>query len=140
MVVKSGWGSANTSESRCGFSKAADSANATLKMAKKRAQMDAAVSIARISGLFTQDIENDDFMDNAKPDLNTESPDAPISSKQVKRLFAIANTNGISNDKAKAIIASCGYSSSKDVKQRDYDKVCMAIEDAGAKSAKESNV
>lgn len=129
VVVKSGWGSANTGESRCGFQKAADAANGSLKMAKKRAQVDAAISIARLSGAFTQDIENDEFMDGAKAGISTDSPESSISPQQTKRMFAIAGNRGLTNEQAKRIIAKCGFASSKDVKQKDYDRVCKAIEE-----------
>jgi hypothetical protein len=40
---------------------AADAANTILKMAKKRAQVDAAIALARCSEMFTQDVEPDDY-------------------------------------------------------------------------------
>jgi hypothetical protein len=131
LVVKSGWGSANTREGRAGMQSPWDGANSAIKMAKKRAMVDAAVSVGRLSGMFTQDIENDDFMEKADKLTADGGPDSPITSKQVKMLFAIAKTNGIGTEQAKAVIAAAGYTSSKDVLQKDFDAVCEAIKKAG---------
>jgi len=129
IVVKSGWGSANTKEGRNGFAKAPDVAHATLLMAKKRAMVNAAITIGRLSGMFTQDLENDAFVEDSTKGLTADDPTAKITAKQVKRLFAIANNSGLTNEKAKAIIGAMGYTSSKDITQADYDKVCKAIEE-----------
>lgn len=47
-----------------------------------------------------------------------------ISEAQRKRLYAISKDG----DKAKEIIAKYGYSSSKDIKKVDYEKICKEIE------------
>ena len=133
LVVKSGWGSANTREGRSGMQSPWDGANSAIKMAKKRAMVDAAVSIGRLSGMFTQDMETEDFMERSSEVTADSGPDSSITPKQVKRLFALAATNGIGTEQAKAIIAAAGYASSKDIKQKDYDALCEAIEKAGDK-------
>jgi hypothetical protein len=129
VVIKSGWGSANTREGRNGFAKAPDTAHSTLLMAKKRAMVNAAITIGRLSGMFTQDLENDAFVEDSTKGLTSDDPNAKITPKQVKRLFAIANNAGLTNEKAKNIIGAMGYTSSKDITQADYDKVCKAIEE-----------
>lgn len=54
----------------------ADVANTVLKMAKKRAQVDCAIALARCSDLFTQDIED---LADAEPRTSApQSPPAPV--------------------------------------------------------------
>ena len=128
IVFTSSYGSANTSEKRNGFNGAYDSANSTLKMAQKRALTSAAISICGGSDLFTQDIEDETFITKNYEDIkNTAEDDAPISTKQIKRLYAIGNEAGRNVDEIKQFLASKGYTSSKDIKQKDYDEVCKLV-------------
>jgi hypothetical protein len=127
IVVKSGWGCANTRERRNGSATGHDTANSNLKMAKKRAMVDAAISIGRLSGTFTQDIESEEVDKQAKALVASDSPEDYISSKQVQRIFAIAATNGISIEMARELIKAAGYESTKKIKQKDYDAVCKAV-------------
>lgn len=127
MVISNSYGSANTAEGRNGFKSAADSANSALKMAQKRALVGAAIAISGISDMFTQDIDNDSFMENSKAILE-ESGDAPITSRQIQRIYAIAANAGLNTEQAKQKIKAMGYISTKDIKQKDYDKVCKAME------------
>ena len=52
-----------------------------------------------------------------------------ITSKQLKRLFAIASKEGVTNEHAKSIIQSYGFESSKDIFVDDYDKIIEEIKD-----------
>ncbi|HGH7183824.1 TPA: hypothetical protein ACJMKN_000412 [Bacillus cereus] len=56
--------------------------NTLLKMAKKRALIDAVLSATRASGLFTQDIE-----DLPKDISQTKGGDAPATNKQLQMIF-----------------------------------------------------
>ena len=56
-----------------------------------------------------------------------------ISDKQRNRLFAIAKEHGVSNDEIKEIIAKYGYTSTKDIKIEDYDKIIKDIEELSEK-------
>lgn len=123
VVVTNSYGSANTGEKRNGFNAPEDAANGTLKMAQKRALVGAALSISGISDMFTQDIENEKFMQSAE-NITKESPDQPISPKQIQRIYAIAANAGLNTEQAKTKIKAMGYVSTKDIRQRDYDKVC----------------
>lgn len=128
-VISNGFGSSNTGEGRNGFKSAADSANSTLKMAQKRALVSAAIAISGLSDLFTQDMENDDFMESAN-DILRETPDSPITPKQIKRIFAIAGNTGLNTEQAKQKITAMGFASTKDITQKDYDRVCEELEGA----------
>lgn len=125
-VLSNSYGSANTAEKRNGFNSAADAANSTLKMAQKRALVGAALSISGLSDMFTQDIENETFMKSAD-DIVKETPDSPVTTKQIRRLYAIAAEHGMNQQQAKQKLAAMGYTSTKDIKQKDYDAVCDAL-------------
>lgn len=127
VVVTNSYGSANTGEKRNGFNSPEDAANGTLKMAQKRALVGAALSISGISDMFSQDIENDKFMSQAD-NIIGEKPDSPITSKQIQRIYAIAANAGLNTEQAKTKIKAMGFVSTKDIKQKDYDKVCAAME------------
>lgn len=125
-VLSNSYGSANTAEKRNGFNSAADAANSTLKMAQKRALVGAALAISGLSDMFTQDIENETFMRSAD-DIVTEKPESPVTTKQIRRLYAIAAEHGMNQQQAKQKLAALGYTSTKDIKQKDYDSVCDAL-------------
>ena len=126
VVIANSYGSANTAEKRNGFNSPADAANSTLKMAQKRSLVGAALSISGLSDLFTQDIENETFMQNADT-IVKETPDSPVTTKQIRRLYAIASEHGMNQQQAKQKLAAMGYTSTKDIKQKDYDAVCDAL-------------
>ena len=126
-VFCTGYGSANTSEKRNGFNSAYDAANGTLKMAQKRALTGAAIAISGLSDMFTQDIENEDFMKEAV-DSATAKPEDAITPKQRQRIFAVASNKGMSTEQTKQWLKAKGFDSVKDVKQKDYDTLCDAIE------------
>lgn len=125
-VLSNSYGSANTAEKRNGFNSAADAANSTLKMAQKRALVGAALAISGLSDMFTQDIENETFMRSAD-DIVKEMPESPVTTKQIRRLYAIASEHGMNQQQAKQKLAAMGYTSTKDIKQKDYDSVCDAL-------------
>lgn len=128
VVFTSGYGSANTKEKRNGFNGAFDAANSALKMAQKRALTSAAIAVCGGSDLFTQDIEDESFIESGNAELKaTQSDDAPITAKQVKRLFAIAGDAGKTVEEAKQTLAKFGYTSTKDITQKDYDEICTLL-------------
>ena len=128
IVFTSGYGSANTKEKRNGFNSAFDSANATLKMAVKRSLVSAAIAVCGGSDLFTMDIEDETFMtENYAEIKQTTEDEAPVTTKQIKRLYAIGNEAGRNVEQIKQLLASKGYTSTKDIKQKDYDEVCKLV-------------
>ena len=126
-VVRCGVGCCNTSESSFGMAGGFNSANSAIKKAKKRAVVDLALTIGSLSDMFTQDIEDDANEQRAAEILKD---DDPITAKQAKRLFAIAATNEITAEKAKLLLSSWGFSSTKDIRQKDYDAICEKFETA----------
>ena len=130
-VWTSAYGSANTSEKRNGFNSPYDAANSTLKMAQKRALVAAALSISGLSDAFTQDMENEDFMQNAQALIDTDKPDSPVSTAQIKRLYAIGGEAGMNAAEVKQILVAQGYTSTKQIRQKDYDAVIDLIKKKG---------
>lgn len=129
-VFASGHGSANTMERRNGRNSAWDSANATLKMAEKRALTAAVLSVSGLADLFTQDMENEDFMNQ---EVSVANPDDVITSKQRKYLFTVASSVGLNTEEAKTIVAEHGYKSSTEIKVSDFDAILEDIRERGNK-------
>lgn len=126
-VFTSGYGSANTKEKRNGFNGAFDAANSSLKMAAKRALTAAAISVCGGSDLFTMDIEDEAVTKNFEEIKQTSDDEAPITTKQIKRLYAIGNEAGRTVEDIKTFLAAKGYTSTKDIKQKNYDEVCKLV-------------
>ena len=127
-IVRTGVGCCNTSESAFGSAGSYNSANSALKKAKKRAVVDLALTLGSLSNCFSQDLEDDNNEQRASELLRD---DDPITAKQSKRLFAIAATKEITADRAKQLLASWGFSSTKEIKQKDYDAICERFENYG---------
>lgn len=127
LVIQEGFGSSNTRETKGGNQSGFDGANSALKNARKRAMVDAAISLAGLSSVFTQDIENESFMNGAY-DVVQAKEDEPISSKQRQRVFSIAATKGMSNEQCKTWLKAAGFVSVKDILQKDYDGLCEKLE------------
>lgn len=135
VIVSSGVGSANSAESRNGSKKAHDAANTALKFAEKRAASDAVINLTGLSNIFVQDMDSEDMETSYKQTIATADDEAFITSKQVKRLYAIAGEVGMNVEQIKNFITARGYESTKTIKQKDYDKLCKEIlENASAKS------
>jgi hypothetical protein len=127
-IIRTGVGCCNTSESGFGMAGAFNSANNALKKAKKRAVVDLALTLGSLSNCFTQDIEDDNNEAKAQQLL---SDNDPITSKQAKRIFAIASNNEITTEKAKALLTEWGFESTKSILQKDYDEICEKLEKYG---------
>lgn len=128
QAVRSGFGCANTSESANGTSSGYNTANSMLKKAEKRSEVDLAIKLADASGWFNADLED---TENDKRASQLLHDDDAITSKQAKRLFAIAATNEITAEKAKQLLAAWGFTSTKEIKQSDYDIICEKFENYG---------
>lgn len=124
-IVRAGVGCANTSESSNGMASGFNQANSALKKAKKRAIVDLALTLGSLSDAFTQDIEDEN---NEARMQQLQSENDYINAKQVKRIFAIAASNEITTEKAKELLASWGYASTREIKLSDYDTICEKLE------------
>jgi hypothetical protein len=57
-----------------------------------------------------------------------QDPDSTITEGQQKRIFALANAAKVHTDAVKTIILEHGYTSSKDIKVKDYDVICEKVQ------------
>lgn len=139
-VFTTGYGSANTREKRNGRNDAFNSANATIKMAQKRALTAAALSISGLSSMFTMDMEADDFINNNIAALSaTNSPNAPITRKQMNLIYAKAGNLGMTAPQAKKAIADAGYPSIKALTQKDFQTVLELFDTPAEKEARNAS-
>jgi hypothetical protein len=123
-----------------------DADNTILKMAKKRALIDAVLTVTAASDIFTQDLE--DFDLPAEPvDTNSDAAPQPsrpqpaakpaarpapqaasaptISEPQQRRFFAIASGAGKSQNEIKQyLFQTFGIEHSRDLKRADYETAC----------------
>ena len=117
IKVTEGVGHANTREKRYVSGRQQDAytlANTVLKMAKKRAQVDAVLTVASLSEIFTQDLE--DLDDGFSP--STQSKKSQRSQKQkqqsnesateaqLKKLYAISKELDLDKDAMMSIMQS----------------------------------
>lgn len=129
-----------------------DLANTILKMAKKRALVDATLTTLGASDIFTQDIEDMDpsqFGNRSQatastppspPPASSERKEPPrksdgtgtISEPQQKRLFAMAKEHEVSLDDVKTFLEeNFQIHSTKEVKREHYDDIIRWIELGG---------
>lgn len=134
IVYCEGLGCANTRESKTGNQSGFDGANSALKKAKKRAMVDAAISLGALSSMFTADLEDTAFMRGAD-EITKLGPDDAITTKQRRRIFAIADQHGMTQEQAKTWLTAQGFASTKDIKQKNYDHLCdLLSEESDAKA------
>lgn len=126
--VRTGLGSANSAESANGTASGFNLANNMLKKAEKRSEVDLAIKLADASGWFVQDLEDSNLEKQANSLVHD---DDVITAKQVKRIFAIASSNEITIEKAKELLTSWGFESTKSITQKDYDEICEKLEKYG---------
>jgi hypothetical protein len=119
----------------------ADVYNTVLKMAKKRAHVDAVITATSCGDIFTQDIEDNPeaFARDTRPPLTqpqAKSAPAPssskptISEKQRGRFYAIWKKSGKSEAEVKAYCKSMGFDHSADITTDVYEEMCTWAEAA----------
>ena len=126
LLITEGLGACNTMESKYIKQDPYTLDNTMLKMAKKRALIDATLLVASLSQIFTQDVEDMD-LNQQRPAANLNDCPSKISKAQAKRMYAISNGNV---NLCKAVCGKYGYKSSDEVQRADYDKICEEIRQA----------
>lgn len=127
-ILASAYGSCNTSERSSGFASPFDQANSCLKKSQKRSMVAAAINVSCSSAIFSQDIENETFMNGAGDLSATMDDNAQLTSKQLRRIYALAADAGVTATEAKNKIVAAGFASTKDIKQKDYERVCALFQ------------
>ena len=111
MVEAEGIGSCNSKEMKYRLQDGFSVSNIILKMAKKRALIDAVLSATRSSGLFTQDIEDIDcfisapMQNRSKPEPEYYQPVKPVTEKQLNKIYALVREIGIPDFAVKQLLA-----------------------------------
>ena len=120
-VEAEGVGSCNNMERKFRSQDACSVANTILKMAKKRAFVDAVLSATRSSDLFTQDVEEEDEQKlkgerkpretkaqngraNQQKQTGVKEQPVPASRKQISYIFTLLSQKNIPVDKARSIM------------------------------------
>jgi len=128
ILITEGLGSCNTKEKKYTNQDPFTIDNTVLKMAKKRALVDAALLVGSLSDIFTQDLEDMDLEGeqvSIQKRVYTDQ-DGTISKAQAKRIFALADGN---QDIVRTIIEKYGYKRTDEIKKIDYDKICSEVEE-----------
>lgn len=127
-VIASGYGSANTFEKRNGWNKGKpDAINSSIKMAAKRAMVGTVLSISGLSSMFSQDIEDEAFMQKADKVVNLTDDD-PVTTKQMRLIYSMGGNAGLTRDEIKQRIVDAGFKSTKEIKQKDFERVMALFE------------
>lgn len=127
ICITEGLGSGNTKEKKYIKQDAFTMDNTVLKMAKKRAFVDATLLVGSLSDIFTQDMEDVDLngvdVTESSKKVYTDNG-AVISQAQAKRIFGISKGNSVL---VKEILLKYKYINSADVKKIDYENICNEI-------------
>jgi hypothetical protein len=143
IKFKKGWQGAAATKIQQVRVPASDMANTILKMAKKRALIDAVLTATAASDIFVQDVQ--DLPEGVLPDevvseptkeqiVPPAEPEPPktgpvISDAQRKRLYAIAMGAGMEKEGFKEwLLYTFDVSSSKDITKDQYEDICTAAE------------
>jgi len=127
VLITEGLGSCNTREKKYLKMDPYTMDNTVLKMAKKRALVDAALLVASLSDVFTQDLEDIDLTGEQVSTARryATDQDGTITSKQVKRMWALAKGSAAI---VKQALKEHDFESSEEVPKTEYDAVCYRIE------------
>lgn len=126
VLITEGMGSCNTKESKYKKSDGFSVDNTVLKMAKKRALVDAALMVGSLSDIFSQDLEDLDIEGHT---ITTDQPpatdqDGTINKQAARQLFAAAGGN---EEIVRAAMKKHNYEKSIDIKKTDYNKILDEI-------------
>ena len=124
-IVTEGMGAANTKERKYLKQDPFSVDNTVLKMAKKRALVDAALLVGSLSDIFTQDIEDMDLRgESTHQERYYTDQDGTISTAQAKRIYAIAKGE---KSLINPVMEKYGYKKSEEIKKTDYDAICAEV-------------
>ncbi|OPZ85627.1 MAG: hypothetical protein BWY74_03860 [Firmicutes bacterium ADurb.Bin419] len=103
VIEAEGIGCCNSKESAYKDQSSHDVVNTIIKMAKKRALIDAVLSATRSSDLFTQDVEEMEWLSNKGSKVSSSSV-MPVTRKQLSFIFSIVEQKQLPVEKVKALM------------------------------------
>lgn len=121
VEYSNGYGAANTSEKRNGYNSAYDSLNSTIKMAQKRAMVQAALSVSGLSAMFSQDVEDETGITMAE--MIDQKPTDIINSQQRTRMGNVAANAGMTTQQFGKWLSAEGYPKSSQITVRQFDEI-----------------
>ncbi|SEF90326.1 hypothetical protein SAMN05660865_01296 [Caloramator fervidus] len=128
-IISEGLGSCNSKETKFAKQNPYTIVNTILKMAKKRALIDATLSATRTSGIFTQDIE--DMEELLVTDENTETKEDKIdyaTPNQKNYIMKLAKDKNLSEEQLKQLTQKLiGKNESKDWTKDDASKIIQEL-------------
>lgn len=121
--------------------------NTIIKMAKKRAKVDATLSATRSAGVFTQDLNDPEGEKKKPPVQQPQRKSAPkqtgqeqkpgcINNEQISKIWAkgLAEREdgpALTREQVIQIVKNCGYETFHDIPQTQLDRVLDAIDRGG---------
>ena len=121
VVYSNGYGEANSGESRNGSKSGVNAANNTIKMAQKRAMVQAALSVSGLSSMFSQDMEDETGL--AGKDMLEQKPDDKINAKQRSRIFDVGAQAGMTTDQVRRWLSSEGFAKTTEITIKQFDEI-----------------
>ena len=126
VEYSNGYGAANTSEKRNGYNSAYDSLNSTIKMAQKRAMVQAALSVACLSAMFSQDMEDETGVTMAE--MIDQKPTDIINSQQRTRMGNVAANAGMTTQQFGKWLSAEGYPKSSQITVKQFDEIIEKLQ------------
>lgn len=150
FVISECYGSANSKESRYRNHDPYMLVNTLQKMAIKRALVGAALQATGASGLFTQDIEDLDFVDTHEPANRQQSKkpqrngngrqtngNGQATEQQLKAIFAIGRNKGLSEEEVWSLIGHLfGVQDAKDLTKQQASQLIEELQQQSAEQLK----
>lgn len=129
MIEAEGVGSCNSKEKKYRYQDPFTLVNTFLKMAKKRALIDAVLSATRSSGLFTQDVEDLELETASKKKEEVKKfEESEATEKQKKLIRSLAKQKGLSDEELQKLCFSVtNKEGSKDWTKEDASNVIQVL-------------
>lgn len=126
MDITEGYGTSNSKEAKYFNQPSYNVKNTVLKIARKRSLTDAVLTVASLSDLFTQDLEDDIHGDKIAEQKQTFTDRSGlISNAQARRMYAKSQGN---QELCLEVMGEFGYENTKEIEKINYDAICDEIE------------
>ena len=128
MLITEGLGACNSQEPKYVKLNPFGVDNTVLKVAKKRALIDATLLVGSLSDIFVQDLDDVDLVgEKIMTDQRkvATDQDGTISKAQAKRIFAKADGD---LDLVRKVLKEYGYEKSEQVEKVHYNEICDKID------------